>query len=193
MKNQTITLCRWLPAVVTLICTAGCATPALWKQTAAREWKPNPPDQVILVTDTNEQSDVVVVFRQFATWGSTGDSRDVGWCVSQSRREVALTKEAIGRLTNSACQRITVPMFFAEQEPRNAASLSAGYAVWHPMDQQLTVHATGVPAGPFTLPTSHQKRQTALRVCVLPVAVAADAALVGAALFAVGMRGYVGP
>jgi len=84
-------------------------------------------------------------------------------------------------------------MFFAEQELPNAASLSAGYALWHPMEQQLTVHIPGLAAGPFTLPTSYQERQTALRVCASPLAVTADAALVGAALFAIGMSGYVGP
>jgi len=193
MKNQIITLCRSLPIIVPLILTVGCATPALWKQTAAREWKPNPPDQVILITDTNQQRDVVVVFRQFATYGKSGESRGAGWCVSQPPDQVALTRETISRLTNSACQRETVPMFFAGQELPSEESLSAGYALWHSMEQQLTVHVPDLPTGPVTLPTSHQKRQTTARVCVMPLAIATDAAIVGAALFAVGMSGYVGP
>lgn len=194
MKNQIATLCRSLPVVVPLILTAGCATPALWKQTAAREWKPNPPDQIILVTDTNQQRDVVVVFRQFATVGNTGDSRKVAWLVSQSPAALALTTEAMGQLTNSFGKCEPVPMFFEEPESPDLSSLKPGYTVWHSLDQKLSVHIPNLSVGPYTLPTSHQGRQTALRVCALPVAVATDAALVGAALFVVGMtHGYVGP
>jgi hypothetical protein len=179
MKITILSLRYAVPAAVLTILTTSCATPALWKCTAAREWKPYRPDQVILVTDTNQQREVVVVFTQFANSESTSDSRDVGWRVSQPPKEVALTKETIGLLTNSLCQSKLVPMLFDGQESPDEYSLASGYTVWNSPNQQLTIHIPGLPSGPYTLPTSHQKRRTALRVFLLPLAVTADAAIVG--------------
>lgn len=193
MKTEIIHFQSVFLLTLLAVFMTGCATRALWKQTATREWKPQPPDQVLLVTDSNHHRDVVIAFRQFATYGRTGESRVAGWCVSRPQCEVALSHEAIRELTNSVCQYQRIPVYFEGHAPLDAASLSNGYAVWQAMEQQLIIHAPGAPAGPFTLPTSHQERQTALRAGMLPFAVTADAAIVGAALFAVGMSGYVGP
>jgi len=193
MKIQIVTLCRTLPMIVPLILTVGCATPALWKQTAAREWKPNPPDQVILVTNTNQHREVVVIFRQLATHGKSIESRDVALPVSRPNGEMAISNEVVRELTNSACECRRIPVYFADQEPINTSPLSSGYATWDSMEQQLTIHAPDTPTGPFKLPTSHQKQKTAARLCGLPFAVAGDAVIVGTVLFLVGISGYRGP
>ena len=169
---------------------AGCATPALWKNTARREWKPNPLDGVVLVSTTNQQREVVVLFRQFALVGTTSECRKAGWAVSQSPEQLALAPHAVGQLTNSCGGELqTIPMFLAGNVPETASSTPPGYAVWHAADDQLTVHIDGLPAGPFTLPTTQQKRRTSERIIVLPLAVAVDAAITGAVLFAVGASG----
>ena len=70
--------------------TSGCATSALWKSTARREWEPNPPDQVVFNSNTNQQREVAVL-RQFARVGATTECRKVGWHVNQSPEQLALT------------------------------------------------------------------------------------------------------
>ena len=179
------------PALVLLAALAsGCVTPALWQSTARREWKPNPPDCVVLMSNPNQQREVAVVFRQFAQVGATTESRRAGWYVSQSPEQLALTSQAIGQLTNSCGERQSIPMFVADNVPPDASCQSPGYAVWDSRDDQLTIHIDGLPSGPFTLPTTHQKRQTAARIIVLPLAIAADTAITGAVIFALGASGY---
>jgi hypothetical protein len=161
----------------------GCATPALWKSTARREWKPITPDQVVLITTTNQQRAVAVFFRQFAILETPNTSRNVGWRLGQSPEELALTPRTIGQLTNACSELRSVPLFLADGVPDNASSESPGYAVWNWTDQQLTVHLDGYPRGPYLLPTTQTGQRTALRVIVLPFAIAADAI----ALLAQGM------
>ncbi len=172
---------------------AGCVTPALWKSTARREWKPNPPDCLVLLTHPDQQREVAVLFRQFAQVGATTECRNVGWRASRPPEQLALTPQAIGQLTNSCGERQSIPMFVEGSVPETASSTPPGYAVWHAPDKQLRVHIDGLPSGPFTLPTTEQKRQTAARIIVLPLAVAADTALVLGAIMAMGGAGGFGP
>ena len=147
----------------------------------------------MLITDTNHQHAVVVLFGQIAAVGKTNTFRNVGWRVGQSPRELALTPRAINQLTNSCGEFGSVPLFLAGGVPANASSQSPGYAIWNSMDQQLTVYLDGYPCGPYLLPTTQTERRTALRVLGLPFAVAADTAMVLIFLGVSGLGGPMGP
>lgn len=177
MKTPFLQLGNLFPLVLLAALACGCATPALMKSTTRREWKPMPPDQVVLITDTNHQRAVAVFFRQVATVGTTSTSRNVGWRLGQSPRELALTPRAIGQLTNSCGEFRTLPMVLAESVPTDASSQSPGYAVWNSTNQQLTVYLDGYPRGPYVLPTTQTNPRTVMRLLGMPFAVAADAAL----------------
>jgi len=133
---------------------------------------------------------VAVLFRQFAQVGATSKCRNVGWRVSQPPEQLALTPQAIGQLTNSCGGELqTIPMFLEGNVPPDTSSKSPGYAVWHSPYDQLTIHIDGLPPGPITLPTTQQPRQTATRIIVLPLAVAADTALALGAIMVMGAPG----
>ena len=171
---------------------SGCATPALWKSTARREWKPSTPDQVVLRTNTNRQRAVAVISRQFATVGLKHTSRNVGWLPGQSPAELALTPLAIGQLTNFCGEFRSVPLFLMNSVPTHASSQSPGYPVWNAKEDQLTVCLGGYPGGPYLLPTTRTGRRTAMRILAMPLAVAADAAI-GPGVITVWVGPTLGP
>jgi len=175
-----------------LILTVGCATPALWKQTAARGWKPNPPDQLLLVDSTNHEPAVIVLFRQSAT-GASGVVRNVGWRLDQPNTELAVGPQAIHQLTNACPAPKTIPLSIDSSDVLLDPTIPpSSYAVWNPKTHNLTVHVPNFPPGPHKLPTSNEEQQTSLRICVLPLAIAADTAIVGAVLFALCLGGGAG-
>jgi hypothetical protein len=192
-RSYSFQLGNLLFLVLLAALACGCATPALWKSTAGREWKPMAPDHVMLLTNINQQREVVVLFHQIAAVGKTNSLRIVGWRLGQSSGELAITPRAIDQLTNSCGQFAPVPLFLAGAVPANASSQAPGYAIWNSMDQQLTVYLDGYPCGPYLLPTTRTDRRTALRVLGLPFAVAADAAIVLISLSVAGLGGPMGP
>jgi hypothetical protein len=175
MKTPSLQTGTLLSLVLLAALACGCATPALWKSTDRRAWKPLTPDQVVLITSTNHQRAVAVFFRQFATVGTTSTSRNVGWLLGQSPGELALTPRAIGQLTNSCGEVRSVPLFLAGSVLTDASSQSPGYAVWNSTDQQRTVYLGGYPCGPYLLPTTQTNPRTAMRFIGMPFA--ADAAI----------------
>jgi hypothetical protein len=187
MKTPSLQPGNLLSLVLLAALAGGCATPALWKSTARREWKPSTPDQVVLITNTNHQRAVAVFFCQVARVEGTTTSRDVGWRLGQSPKELALTPRAIGQLTNSCGEFRSVPLFLAGGVPPDASSQSPGYAVWNSTDQQLTVYLDGYPCGPYLLPTTQTDQHTAMRALGMPFALAADAAIgLGAIIWWIG-------
>lgn len=193
MRTTSVTGFWSVSVAVIVISASGCATPALWKCTASRDWSPGSPDQILLITDTNQQRDVLVFFRQFDCRPESRDSRTVGWRLGQSPLSLAFKTNDITRITNAMVRCESIPIFDGEETPTSSTNLLSSYAIWHSLDQELTVHIEGIPAGPFTLPSSHQPSQPVLRACMLPVALSADAALIGAVAFAACLAnpGYV--
>jgi hypothetical protein len=189
MKISALRPVHILSLLLLAALACGCASPALWKSTARRQWKPITPDQVVLITNTNHQRAVVVFFRQFVILETPNTSRNLGWRLGQSPEELALTPRTIGQLTNSCGELRSVPLFLADGVPDNASSESPGYAVWNWTDQQLSVYLDGYPRGPYLLPTTQTEQRTALRVIVLPFAVAADAAIALVVMMSMGGAG----
>ncbi len=185
MKTHCNRLAACFPVVLLVALTPGCATQALWQHTAAHKWMPSLPIQVLVNTDTNHQPDVVILFCQVDSRGATNASRTVGWKVSQPPDQLALTPKAIRQLTNSCGGIQSVLVYTSDDISDYAAQLPLGFAVWNRTNAQITVHIKGKAPEPFTLPSTSQKQNTALRVGVLPVAIVGDAVTVGlAAAFA---------
>jgi len=167
--------------------TSGCATPYLWNRTSEFQWKPVPATQVLAVTDARHPGEAVVLFKQSAQVGNNFFSRDVGWCVGQPTNDLATSTRTIHQLTNSFAGVESIPLYWADRVPTNAASLSSGYAVmfhskslpkgqWHSdaTDVRLTIHRSGLPAGPYALPTSPHPKNATQRVLLMPLAVLVD-------------------
>ncbi len=185
--NQAFALLM-LPALL----GAGCATPALWKNTAAREWQPREvPDHLLVATRTGRQ-DVIVVFQQRAAIGDKHKDRLVAWDLRQPPTELAVGRGAVRQLTN-ACESIrSMPVFSSDEVPANASSTPPGYAAREPSCGAFTVHLEGAPSGPFELPVSHVKRRSFARIAVAPFAITADAVIIAAAITAMGAGGAQG-
>ena len=177
---------RLLNALTVVLLAAfgcGCATPALWHGTAARHWRPGSPDQVLLCTSTNQQPDVAVFFTQSAATKGLTESRCVVWCLGQPPTRLLIGTNAVRQFTNSLSRTQTVPLILAGETPPAPPATTPSHAVWSSTNHQLTVHIEGLPPGPFALPASHQRTRVALRVLVLPFALATDAVIGLGAIF----------
>ena len=172
-----------LPVILLAAFTSGCATPALWDRTSEFQWKPLPIAQVVVITDTNHQSDTVIVFKQSANVRLTHMFRDVGWRVSQSPDELAITHQAIRQLTNSVSGSESLPVYRSGKVPINATSQPPGYAILDSTNEQITVHRDRLQPGPYTLPASTHPKNTTLRVVLTPLALAADVPMCAFGLF----------
>ena len=183
MKIEFSRLPAFLPVMLLTAFTSGCATPGLWDRTSEFQWKPVPIAQVVVITDTNHQSDPVIVFKQSANIRLTHMFREVGWRVSQSPDELAVTHKAIRQLTNSVGRSESLPVYRSGKVPINASSQPLGYAVLDSTNEQITIHRDGFPPGPYTLPPSTHPKNTTLRVVLMPLAVAADVPMCAFGLF----------
>jgi hypothetical protein len=183
MKIEFSRLQAFLPTVLLAAFTSGCATPALWDRTLEFQWKPGPPAQVVVITDTNRQRDTVIVFSQDAQIRLTYLWRVVGWRVSQSPDKLATTHKAIYQLTNSVSGFESVPVYRPGKVPGNATSQPPGYAVLNVTNEQITLHRDGLPPGPYNLPASTHPKNTTLRVVLTPLAVVADVPMCAFGLF----------
>lgn len=190
MNTGFTRLLAFLPLLLLAALTPGCATPALWKHTAACDWKPKQPDRVLLITDTNEQREVALFFVQHQTQRKKALYRNVGWNVSQPPDKLAVTPKTISQFTNSCRAFQTVPLYEQAIVPDHASSQPPGYAVWNSTTGQIAVHIDGFPSGPYTLPATSRERNTALRVCAMPFAIAADGAIIAALIFVLGGAGH---
>jgi hypothetical protein len=164
---------------VLALLVSGCATPALWQQTASRVWRPQSfPDQ-FLATTTTGRLDVVVVFRQSATINGKPRDRLVAWNLRDAPVELTVGRKALLQLTNVCEQVQPMPVFTPDNLPADATSMPPGYAVLDWSWSRFTVYLQGAPSGPFELPVSHEKCRAFVRLAGMPFAIAADAALVG--------------
>jgi hypothetical protein len=183
MKIEFSRLPAFLPVMLLTAFTSGCATPALWDRTSEFQWKPLPIAQVVVITDTNHQSDTVIVFKQSANIRLTHMFREVGWRVSQSADELAVTHQAIRQLTNSVGGSESLTVYRSGKVSINASSQPPGYAVLDSTNEQITIHRDGLPPGPYTLPPSTHPKNTTLRVVLTPLALAADVPMCAFGLF----------
>ena len=167
-----------LALVFLLALASGCASRAMWRATAPRNWQPYAVDQIWLVANTHHQSDVVVLFSQ-AGYKQQHDlkTRTVGWRISQPASQLAVTPEAIRQLTNSFATLQVVPCYGAGSVPDSATNQPPGYVVCNPASNQLSLHLKNIPPGPYTLPGTTQS-YTTWRIIGMPIAVATDAAVV---------------
>lgn len=191
MKTPLFHLISNLPVALLALVASGCATPALWKGTAAREWKPCSPKEVLLIENVGQESDAAVLFDQWCA--SAREFRPVAWRLCESPINLVIGAKAVKHFADSVAPCRSIPLFTVSDVPRDVTSAPPGYAVWDSAGEQLAIHLDGYTGGPFVLPTSQTARRTALRLAATPLAVTADAAIVGAVLFAIGAQGYVGP
>jgi len=166
-----------LPVLALLTC--GCVTPALWRHTAAREWRAQSSPDQFLFTTTTCGHDVLVVFRQSTGEGSRTKERLVAWNPHHQPSELIVGPNALRQLTN-ACERVQLmPVFQRDSIPGSATSTPPGYVVVDQCWSGFTVHVDTIPSGPFELPASHEKTRSLMRIAGTPFAIVADAALVG--------------
>jgi hypothetical protein len=179
MKSPAVTvplqaascLCAALIAVV----SSGCATPAVWRETAAAHWDPCPPTDVLLLPGTNRNGQLAFAFNQFSMRGTNGKTRPVLWPVGGSATNLIVGQAAVKAFLNHHPSAQHVPVF---ELNRPLPTDTETYATSDPSGLTLTLHAEGIPPGPYTLPGSDQKAGTAARTIGLPFAVVLDAALV---------------
>lgn len=192
-SRPTFACIRIALLLLSSVALSGCATPALWKHTAARSWTPVPSGAKFLVTGADTQRDLIVVFRQSTDVGNKLAHRLVAWSPGCPQSALAIGPGAIHQLTNS-CTRVRFLNCFPEDAVlADAVSTSDGYAFHGPGYDQFTVHFDGVATGPFDLPSSRQDPRLVRRFTILPFAVATDAVIVGVACCALAGSSGIGP
>ncbi len=159
---------------------SGCATPALWKHTAARSWRPETSTAQFLVVQIADREDVVIVFDQCFGEGKGHKSRLVAWDLRYPSTQLVLGRKAVRQFTN-ACDRVRLMRVLrSDGVPADVSSDSPGYVVRDPQVNKFTVCLDGAPPGPFELPFTYEETRSGMRAAFLPLTVAADAAIVGA-------------
>lgn len=178
--------------MLTAVVLCGCATPALWKSTAAGHWVPRPPERVcIFTTGTTPSPDVAVFFTQTETSRSPVAQRPALWRVSESPTNLVAGAVAISTATNKWRGVRSIPLYkSANDVPAGQTTSPPGYAVLLPSRTAFTVHFDGFPAGPYELPTTDRETQIAARVVSMPLAVGVDAALIAAAFCGAAFLDY---
>jgi hypothetical protein len=139
------------------------------------------PSEVLLIETAGQPPDAAVLFDQWSA--SSREYRAVAYLLSQSPTNLVIGSKAVKQFTDSLASSRSIPVFTVGNVPASVSAEPPGHAVWDATSEQLTIHLDGYPNGPFVLPTSQTARRTALRAAVAPLAVAADAAIVGAVLF----------
>lgn len=186
-----------LPASASLLGLAflatGCVTPLVWNQTAAHDWEPLAPSRLFYFPTTAPNPTVIVCFDQSTHMGKQHESRHVAWCPGQPTTSLLAVGSAVRQLTNRFTLSQPMPLFTSESDCAIVSSAPPGYGVWDDSARQLTIYLDGFPSEPFALPTSHTEVQTATRIFVLPLAVAADAAIVCGTAIVICGSGYHGP
>jgi hypothetical protein len=173
-----------LGTLLTAVILCGCATPALWKSTAAGHWVPGEPERLCIFTTRSAPSpDVAVFFTQTETTRKTAVTRPALWRLNQSSTNLVVNAVAISSVTNRWRGVRTLPLYRAEATiPTNQTTAPLGYAVLLPAGTGFTLHKDGFPTGPYPLPTSDVKTQTTSRIIGTPFAVGIDAALIATAV-----------
>jgi len=177
---------KWFLLLVSVVVlTAGCCTPAVWKGTAAKEWRPI--RQAPEVWYWPEQADALVTFKQQDAKGEHGKERVVA-CWLSSWPELAATRErSVRQLTNSIPTLIRMSVFqtYESEEPQPMSMKHL--AVWDTKAGELTIYLEDRVFGPEQLPVTAESRKTAARVFLTPIGVAGDAVIVAAVVTALGL------
>jgi hypothetical protein len=183
-----------LSPVFLAVIFCGCATPALWRGTAARSWYPNPPDQVVTFNATNDRPEVAIFFTQYSAPAKWSKVRPAVWCPNAPTNDLTTGVRDIHRLTNSWTEVRSLPLYYTNAtDSPSAAAGPAGHAVWCSTNRQLTLHLPGTATEPFALPACEEKTRVAARVIGLPFAVTADAAITCVVIFVLSASAYTGP
>ncbi len=188
MKISALRPVHILSLLLLAALACGCATPALWKQTAAREWKPWPPDELLLIHTTNQPPEIAVVCSQFTAGKMNREFRPVAWFLGHSPTNLVIGTAAITQFTNSLTAPQKIPLF-TDAIPADVSAAPPGYAVWNSTNRDLTLHLDGYASNPYPLPSTRTEQRTALRVIVLPFAVVADAAIALVVIMSMGGAG----
>lgn len=181
MKNKYPNCPNWLVMGLLASLAVGCATPALRQATEKREWRPCSVEQIFVLTHTNQQRQFVVLFTQSRKGDRTNIiTRAVGWSSDLAPGRVVTSPAAIRRLTNQVGVTVqSLPILLPMEVMTNAAGRPASYAIIGYPPTYFWSHLDGEPARPHSLPATTETFNTA-RVCLYPMAVAADCATVGA-------------
>ena len=178
MNSQDHHSLNCFAAGLLMLFTAGCATPALWHATEKREWRPDSIDQIVILVDSNQQRQLVVLFNQARERDNKKITRKVGWQLGQPPEALATTRAAMRRLTNQPGLLMQPLPILTPTAAANATGRPSSFAVIGYPPNNFVAHINGQPPKDYSLPVTTQTLYTAW-TCLLPAAVAADAAIVG--------------
>ena len=134
-----------LPVLALL--NSGCATPALWKDTAAGRSQPQSlPDQ-FLSTSTTGRQDVAVVSRQSVEVGDKTKYRLAAWNLRGEPSHLAVGRGAVRPLTHARGRVQLMPVFASNSVLADATSILPGYAIPEGTGSPFAVHLDRGPSG----------------------------------------------
>jgi hypothetical protein len=182
--SATFSYSRCGCAVVLLtVLGCGCVTSALWKKTEGRSWLPDAPREARLLATTNKEPLVAILFSQSRISAQATNSRPVVLLLSQAPPRLVADSDELWSVTSRwrsgqslpiVCETNTIPPALTNTAP--------GCVVITSDPTRFLLHVSGVPPGPYTLPSRWVKPRSVLRLFATPVALAADAAIVAGAI-----------
>lgn len=174
-KGCTLRLAMLVTALVAL---SGCATPALWRNTAEKMWEPHGESGQVFCLIDSGHTRAVAIFTQTAFVGGKSRKRLVAWDLSLSPEKLIIGLGSVRHFTNRLdCVRL-LPSFEAGETPFDDPTPADGYLIKGSSPEIFELHLCGVGKGPYDLPSSHEDVRTTVRFAAMPLAIAADAAIV---------------
>ncbi len=169
-----------LPAVTCVAVCSGCATPALWKHTAARQWEPTEVLE-LRADDRPAHHDVVAIYRERClSTNAPAKPRLRAYALYASMTNGAAGKGPVFVSFRTATNLCPVPLFPAGQAPTNALEVPALYGVRGEGPCKFTLYTRDQSPQTYELEAYTQKTRTLARVLLTPISVATDAAAVAA-------------
>jgi hypothetical protein len=184
---------EWILLLLVLVCScAGCCTPAIWRQTAAKDWRPL--DERPEVWAKPDGTDALVAFTQMnAASKAPAERRVAGW-LSTWPELSAVGKTEVQNLTESAPSLIRLSVLELDELGKGSPLDPDHHAVWDGGNCVLTIKSGANVMGPVQLPAAHEERRTTARILLTPLGIVGDAAITAGALTAIGLSsGMAGP
>ena len=184
---------EWIPLLLAVLCSgAGCCTPAIWKQTAAKDWRPlhERPE----VWAKPDGTDALVAFTQTDVASKAPVERRVAGWLSTWPELSAVGKTAVQHLTNSTPSLTQLSVLDLEELGKVCPLDPEPHAVWDSGSWTLTVKSGTKVLAPVQLPAAHEERRTTARILLTPLGIVGDAAITAGVVTALGLSsGMCGP
>ena len=164
-------LLKLLLLTLPLVSGGGCATHALWNKTSLDAFNQPADDPRLRLFQTRRQNDLLVVYDEYSDRNDAIRTR--AYLLNQNQKRVEQRQAPHFVNTNRLRGLMPVAVFAATNSPADLFAVAATNG------QSFTIYSRDLPARSHQLPVYNDGKARLVRIALTPVAVIADATIVG--------------